>query len=155
MPLLNYTTSIAPEKTVAEIQTKLAKAGAFQILHEYNRDSRELVGLSFRIQTEFGNVAFELPARIEAVEAILKKQKVRRSRTDWRRTNVNTGREQATRVAWRILKDWVEAQLALIETGMVSVEQVFLPFAQDSHGQTLYEAIRQKKFAGLLTEGGK
>ena len=64
MPLLNYSTQIAPEKTVAEIQSKLAKAGAFQILHEYERGSGTLRGLSFRIETEFGNMAFELPARI-------------------------------------------------------------------------------------------
>lgn len=142
MPLLNYSTSIAPEKTVAEIQAKLAKAGAFQILHEYHRESRELIGLSFRISTEFGVLAFELPARIEAVEKILTKQRVRR-RPD---------REQANRVAWRILKDWVEAQLALIETGMVTIEQVFLPYCQSDKGETFYEMLRRKKFAGLLNE---
>jgi hypothetical protein len=59
-------------------------------------------------------------------------------------------REQATRVAWRILKDWIEAQLALIQTGMVSVEQVFLPFAQSSSGKTLCEVLRERKFAQLL-----
>ena len=143
MALLNYATQIAPEKTVAEIQMKLAKAGAFQILHEYRKNTGELIGLSFRIQTQFGDMAFELPARIEAVEAILKKQRVR----------VRPSREQATRVAWRILKDWIEAQLALIETNMVTMEQVMLPFAQNEKGQTLYEALLQKKFAGLLTEG--
>ena len=58
MPLLNYTTTIAPEKTVSEIQSKLAKAGAFQVLHEYERGSGELVGLSFRITTQFGDLAF-------------------------------------------------------------------------------------------------
>jgi len=143
--LLNYSTQIAPEKTVSEIQSKLAKAGAFQVLHEYERGSGELIGLSFRIETQFGNLAFELPANIDAVETILKKQRVPARRS----------REQATRVAWRILKDWVEAQLALIETGMVSVEQVFLPYCQSANGETLYEAIRSKKFAGLLMEGSK
>ena len=76
MALLNYSTQIAPEKTVSEIQAKLAKAGAFQVLHEYERGSGELVGLSFRITTQFGDLAFELPANIDAVETILKKQRV-------------------------------------------------------------------------------
>jgi hypothetical protein len=143
--LLNYSTGIAPEKTVSEIQAKLAKAGAYQILHEYQRDTRELIGLSFRITTQFGDVAFELPANISAVELVLKKQRAR----------VRPSREQAARVAWRILKDWVEAQLALIETDMVTMEQVFLPYCQGANGETLYEAIRKKKFAGLLTEGSK
>jgi hypothetical protein len=55
-------------------------------------------------------------------------------------------------ITWRILKDWTEAQLALIETGMVSVEQIFLPFAQSENGETLFEAIKRKRFAGLLME---
>ncbi|WP_189339127.1 hypothetical protein [Williamsia muralis] len=37
--------------------------------------------------------------------------------------------EHALRVAWRITKDWVEAQLAIIETQMVTPAQVF-PRAQ-------------------------
>jgi hypothetical protein len=145
MPLLNYTTSIAPEKTVAEIQSKLAKAGAWQILHEYQRGTGELIGVSFRIDTQFGPMAFRLPAHIDAVMKILISQRVRgRFRPG--------DRQQATRVAWRILKDWVEAQLALIQTGQVTMEQVFLAFAQDNTGQTVYEGLVKRKFAGLLME---
>lgn len=139
MGLLNYTTSISAEKTVSEIQSKLAKTGARQILHEYDGFGN-VSALSFRIQTKFGEMAFRLPANIAAVEATLRKQ-FKRGRF------VST--EQATKVGWRILKDWTEAQLALIETGMVSVEQVFLPFAQNASGQTVYEALLEKKFTGL------
>lgn len=139
MALLNYTTSISAEKTVSEIQSKLAKSGAHQILHEYDGFGN-VNALSFRIQTKFGEMAFRLPANISAVEAVLKRQ--------FRRGRFVT-REQATKVGWRILKDWVEAQLALIETGMVSIEQVFLPYAQNELGQTIYEALVEKRFSGL------
>src|SRR5438552_18436509 len=44
---------------------------------------------------------------------------------------------QAVRVEWRIVKDWVEAQLALIETRMVTAQQVFLPYAIMRDGRTL------------------
>ena len=137
MGLLNYTTTVPAERTVAEIQSKLAKAGAHQILHEY--ESGTVSALSFRINTKFGEMAFRLPANISAVEAVLRKG----------RRPFKPMTEQAARVGWRILKDWVEAQLALIETGMVSVEQVFLPYAQNSAGQTVYEALLEKKFTGL------
>jgi hypothetical protein len=143
MGLLNYTTSIAAEKTVGEIQAKLAKSGAHQILHEYDGFGN-VAALSFRIRTKFGDMAFRLPSNIAAVERILEKQ--HRSGSISRRY---TEREQATRVGWRILKDWIEAQLALIETGMVSVEQVFLPYAQNAQGQTIYEALVEKRFSGL------
>ena len=36
-------------------------------------------------------------------------------------------RQQAIRTSWRILKDWVEAQMALLETGMVTMDEIFLP----------------------------
>jgi hypothetical protein len=144
MALLNYTTEIAPEKTVAEIQKKLAQAGASQVLHGYDAHGN-LSELSFRIKTQLGELSFRLPANIEAVEAILTRQfKSGRSRF--------TTREHATKVAWRILKDWVEAQLALLQTGMVTLEQVFLPYVQSANGETLYEAIERKRFSGFLLQ---
>jgi hypothetical protein len=139
--LLNYTTQIAAEKTVSEIQRKLAQAGASQILHGYDHEGN-LNELSFRIKTQFGEMAFRLPANIEAVEAILTRQ-IRRGLAT---------RDQATRVAWRILKDWIEAQLALLQTGQVTIEQAFLAYAQNSKGETIYEVLSGKRFAGMLTE---
>ena len=43
----------------------------------------------------------------------------------------------------------MEAQLALIETEQVKMEQVFFAFVQDNKGKTLYEVYEEKKFAGL------
>jgi len=50
------------------------------------------------------------------------------------------------RVSWRILKDWVEAQMALVETHMVTLEQVFLPYAVTDDGQTIYDRLRGSNF---------
>lgn len=138
MALLNYTTNVPAFRTISEMQHKLAKAGAHQIMHGYDSLGR-VTEIAFRIHTKFGDISYLLPANIEAVEAVLKKQ-FPRKRPDL---------AQAERVGWRILKDWLEAQLALIETGMVTVEQVFLPYAQDARGKTLYEALLEKKFSGL------
>jgi hypothetical protein len=144
MGLLNYTTSIASEKTVSEIQSALAKAGATAVMHEYDGFGN-VSALSFRIMTRFGEIAFRLPANVSAVQLVLRRQaqsgKIPRRYID--------DLPQATRVAWRILKDWTEAQLALVETGMVTIEQVFLAYAQNASGQTLFEAISEKKFTGL------
>ena len=57
---------------------------------------------------------------------------------------------QPARVAWRILKDWVEAQMAIIEAEMASIEEVFLPYLlRGDH--TLYQEIENRGF--LLLEG--
>ena len=47
--------------------------------------------------------------------------------------------EQAARVGWRIVKDWVEAQLAMIHASMAETSEIFLPYAITSDGRTVYE----------------
>jgi hypothetical protein len=57
---------------------------------------------------------------------------------------------QAERTAWRNVRDWVLAQAAIIEAGMVQVEEVFLPYMTDSSGRTLYQLYQ----GGQLALGG-
>src|SRR6266478_5746936 len=47
------------------------------------------------------------------------------------------GYEQAYRVAWRNILDWVQAQMALLEIGMAKIEEVFLPYMQDREGAAI------------------
>ncbi len=144
MPLLNYTTSIDTGKTVNEITMMLSRARASAILSEFD-DQQHLTAVSFKIQTKFGIMAFRLPCEPKAVMAVINNQVLagkipRRYRDDM---------EQARRVGWRIIKDWLEAQLAIVETQMVSLDQVFLPYAQNESGQTLYEVMSGGGFSGL------
>lgn len=143
MPLLNYTTSIAPQKTVMEIQALLAKAGASAILANYDKEGN-ITALSFQLTTDEGMVAFKLPTAWEPVLATLRRQGVTRS--------LQTP-EQALRVAWRITKDWVAAQLAIIETRMVTTAQVFLPYAITKDGTTVYEYMAAH--SSLLLNSGE
>ena len=59
--------------------------------------------------------------------------------------------EHVYRVAWRIIKDWVEAQMALLETEMVKIEQIFLPYIITKDGKTVYEIMAGLNFQ--LPEG--
>jgi len=61
--------------------------------------------------------------------------------------------DQARRVTWRILKDWVQAQMALIAVNLATMEQVFLPYAILADGRTVYERLRDQRFA--LPPGGE
>ena len=144
MPLLNYTTQVPASKTVSEIHTILAKHGATAILTEYG-PNHEVIAISFKVLTKHGELPFQLPCKPEAVYKILRK----RPRARYRVLAEQHDKEQAERVAWRILKDWVEAQIAIIETEMVTVEQVFLPYAVTPTGQTLYEALAERQFKAL------
>jgi hypothetical protein len=143
--ILCYTTSISAERTVAEIHNLLAQANVTAILSELVDGKTSAI--SFRVQTEFGVLTFRLPARIAEVHQILLRSKTIPPRL---RT-----REQAERVGWRIVLAWLEAQLAMIQAGLVGLEEVFLPYCQDPAGVTLYERMRQAKFSGLLLEDGE
>lgn len=144
MGLLNYTTQIEAGKSVGEIQTMLAQNGAMQIMLEINPNG-VVSGISFRVPTQFGPTAFTLPCKMEAVLKILEKQS-RAGKVPRRYVN----EQQAARVGWRIIKDWTEAQLALIQTGMVEMDQVFLPFARTDNGKTVYERYLDTGMSQLL-----
>jgi hypothetical protein len=133
MAILNYTTQIKVEKTAGEIQRKLAKAGACGIYHKYDTNGI-LVSISFQIKTDFGMSSFKLPANIEGVCRCLRKTRgvAKKFQTY----------EHASRVAWRILKDWIEAQIAIIESGCAELTEVFLPYALNQAGKTVYEAVK-------------
>lgn len=148
MPLLNYTTTIKPDKTAGEIHAKLAKAGASQILTEY-RDAQP-VALSFIVGTEFGPRAYRLPVDPEPVLKVLDRQA-------WQREIPNryVNREQAARIAWRIVKDWIEAQLAIVETRMVTLAQVMLPYMTTEAGATAWEILKAQRLQLGSGDSGK
>lgn len=141
MPLLNYTTTIEAAKTANEIQGILAKHGARAVLIEYDVNGL-VTALSFKARTVHGDVAIRLPIEPDNVLRVMGRQAIPRHFVN---------RPQAIRVAWRILKDWVEAQMAILETEMVKMEQIFLPYVTSSDGRTLYDRMVDAKFQ--LPEG--
>jgi hypothetical protein len=131
--IANYTTTVTAMKSIGEIQGILVAHGAKHILMDY--DEGEPIGIAFISNTAYGDIPFRLPANIDKVQSILNKQRVR----------TTVSRELAARVAWRILKDWVRAQVAILETEMVSIDQVFLPYMQTGKGKTLYEVMLEHR----------
>lgn len=144
MPILNYTTTISVDRTIAEIHKNLAKHGAKAILQEYD-DNGRVLSVSFKIMVGDQEIGYRLPADREKVKKVLKIQRVSpRYQTT----------EHCERVAWRIIKDWIAAQLALVETQQATLDQVMLPYAITSDGATIYEVISDKNYAALGA-GGK
>lgn len=131
MPILNYTTKIDPGRTVGEIQSILAKAGAASVKVDFEKG--EPVAVSFLVLVGERLLPFRLPADCEGVYRVLAADRdvPRGLRT----------REQANRVAWRVVKDWVEAQMAFIQSGQATLAQLFLPHALMPNGRTMYEQV--------------
>ncbi len=137
--LKNYTTKIDPMRTAAEIDYILACNGATAIQKDITNG--QIIALRFTVQTSLGMIPIQLPVNVDAVQKILKDMRQRKVRGA-----VDCSHEQAARVAWRCLKSWVEAQMALIQIGMATMDQVFLPYVLNNDGKTLYEVARDSKF---------
>lgn len=138
MPILNYTTKIDADKTAGEIAKMLSLSGARAVLTEYDEQENYVTAISFKLSVNGQELGIKLPCDWKPVIEILDNdRKVPRHMVT---------REQAVRVSWRIVKDWVEAQLAIIQTKMVKTEEVFLPYIITKSGQTLFEQISNNKF---------
>lgn len=139
MAILNYTTTVDAFKTVSEIEYILMKHGAKSIMKNYENES--ITGLSFLIDTGAQQIPVRLPVKVDDCLAVLRKEKKENPRKQIKDT-----REQAERVAWRILKDWVEVQMALLDIEMVRFEEIFLPYIETNTGQTVYERLEESQF---------
>lgn len=128
--LLNYTTKIEAEQTIGEIQRMLSGHGVTAMMTEY--DGRNVSAVSFKMVIDGKPMGFKMPCNWRAVKQIFK--------DELGNTKLNTD-EQAIRTAWRIIHVWVKAQIALVEVNMVTIPQVFLPYAIMKNGQTLAEHI--------------
>ena len=143
MSLFMESTKISPEQTVTEIQRCLGRYGARSILVEY--EDGEVDAVSFQVAVKGTLVPFHLPCRWKAVySALYEGKKGRNTEKGYAIRDA-----QAKRVAWRQILRWVEAQMALVQTKMVSMEEVFLPYMQVKPGQTLYQVLENRGFKML------
>lgn len=135
MPIKNYTTKVSAPKTVGEIQEILGAHGASSIMTTYDDGAINAVAFSYR--ASYGMRSFELPANVVGVHEAMA------------RDGVKCDRAQAERVAWRILRDWIDAQMAMVEAGQAAMDEVFMPYMLGGDGRTLYAS-----YSGLMLEEG-
>lgn len=132
MPILNYTTKIDAWKTVNEVQQILAKHGVshFAIKNEGSFPS----ALSFTVDYQGSPLNFLLPCNHEGVLQCMRK--------DRKIPSGSKNAEQALRTSWRIIKDWTEAQMAIVEANLATIQEVFMPYLViNSTGETLAHRI--------------
>jgi hypothetical protein len=137
---LNYSTTIDPVKSAAECTSILAMHGAKAISSTWH--DGEPIGLRFVITTSFGDMAYTLPINTVATHKVLLAA-VRKGKIQPRFAT----EEQAKRVAWRVLKDWIEIQLSLVEAGLAEFEQTMLAYMHvdgtEAEPVTMWDVVRE------------
>ncbi len=135
-PRLKNMYSEASEASIFDaIRKELVAHKAKRLLFDYDEDGRA-TGIEFTL--EIGNAAlqFRLPARFAQAEPILEQAR-RASRHPMSRGD--TLKEQTYRAVWATIRDWISAQMALIDVGAVRTEEVFLPYLVLEEGKTMFE----------------
>lgn len=149
---VNYTTKIDATQTVAEMQALLARHGARRIAVDYGPRGVPS-SLDFGLETPHGLRSFSIPVDAERMQRLLQaEEKAGRLKTGskYERTSL----EQAERVAWRVMKTWLEAQLALVAAELVDLDQAMFAYLQvGPAGETIYEVYRTRE--NLAITGGE
>ena len=153
MPIKNYTTDVAADRSVGAIVALLAQKRARSI-HQTFDEAGACSAIFFTLEVAGSPISFQLPANIEGVaESLMRdfpysKHNTMQTLKQWEAKH----RARAHAIAWRILKDWVEAQMAIIESGQVEPAQAFLAYAQQQDGRTMYQIFLETTQA-RLTDG--
>lgn len=145
MTIQNYTSQVSAARSIGLIEAKLAASGATQILKEYTTEGKVL-SIAFSKNINGTEVFFKLPAKVAECETILR---ARISRP--RQGTLNKFAGQAERTAWKIILDWVNNQMAMLELRQAEYLQLFLPYVFDTATkQTYYEIVKAKGIGKLL-----
>lgn len=140
MAILNYTTTVSVDKTISDIE-KVLRGRVATLATHYGEDG-VATGLQMTIRTPHGPRTFLLPIDAVGVLAAL-----RADRTVSRPSYLTFAHAQ--RVAWRIAKDWLEAQCALIDARMAAMDQVMLPYLLTDGEHTLYDNYKAREQSAL------
>lgn len=163
MFLKNYTSDVPVQQTLHRIEQVLVRCGVHGIAKEYHQKiTGKIIALTFVIKIgDELNWQIRLPVDEEkALQALWlnyadgDKLTADGSALQWgsRKTKKRADfREQAERTAWKIMQDWIEVQLSMIQMQQADFQQVFLPYVWDGK-QTLYDRVKGAGFSNLLPE---
>lgn len=142
----NYTTTKPAAQTIGEMQANLAKHGAARIAVDYNTTGP--CALGFTLNTPHGPRHFTMPVNVDAVERLLIREFDAGKFASGRQGRAKvTSHDQAERVAWRVMADWLDAQLTLVAAQMADLSIVMLPYLHVSENQTLGQAYAERESA--------
>lgn len=137
----NYTSQVPAIKSIMEIQKFLAEKGACELQIIYNPDTT-IKAINFKMIIDQRVLYFCLPVNVEACYKAMIKG-VKRVNADVEKRLL----KQAERTAWKLMHEWVQIQMALIEMEQATMVQIFLAYAYNpASGQTLYQKLQEGNF---------
>lgn len=144
MSIKNYTSTVPMINSIARIEHRLIQGGVTIISKDYEDGKPK--GMIFQINNNGIPMTFKLPAKADRVFEWLKMQRKKPPT----KTQLEGIKAQADRTAWKILSDWIDIQISLIELDQAEAMEIFLPYIYDGKtDQTLYEKMKETNFKQL------
>lgn len=149
MILKNYTTDKNYVRTISEIEQLLTGIGAQKILKDYDHQG-VCTAMSFMISCDGKVIPIRLPARIDRIPAALRRlfneDKTLSSSQRSLLKKAMSDPERARNIGWRIIQDWLEAQIAVKTLDQINMLEALLPFTVMKEGKTMYELLEESGF---------
>jgi len=162
MFLKNYTSNVPVSDTIHRIEKVLIKCQVSGITKEYGPLGK-IIALHFHVPMPEGKtLTIRMPADEEAALESLWLDYVDGDQHDGfkitsyparsykKKTKIDF-KEQAERTAWKLVQDWIEVQMSMIQMKQAETLQVFLPYVWDGQ-QTFYQRLKESKFRAMLPE---
>ena len=132
MSTLNYTTKVPVAKTVDEITKKLVTTGARRTMFDWDSTGNP-IAISFALEVEGRTFTYRLEAPHKGVLRLITKGK----------SVTEAKKAQARRVAWRTVRMWVFAQVAMVEAQIAAIDEIMFPYLLGGDQKTAYRAWKE------------
>lgn len=142
----NYTSGVPVDRTVSRIEKALVEGGASNIVKDYKDVTLDAICFVVTMPDTGRKIAVRLPANVDAVYETLR-SRIKRPRDG----TLGKLHEQAARTAWKLMQDWVDIQMSLIQMHQAEFLQVFLPYVWNGK-ETFYNQLKGQGF-NLLGDG--
>jgi hypothetical protein len=165
MFLKNYTSNVPVHQTIHRIEQVLIRCGVSGITKEYAPEPGKIAAITFHIKIDPDKppITIRLPAdEKKALDALwldyvgtdkLAPDGERIQWNSYKKKVRKDFKDQAERTAWKIIQDWVEVQMSMIQTKQAEFIQVFLPYVWDQQlQQNFYDRLKSTNYKGLLPE---
>lgn len=136
MKPLNYTTKKTVSQTINDILQLLSKVGCTKIEIDYKEG--EPTGIIFAVPVLNNFLRVQMPCKFEGTLNRL------------RRSNQKATLQDAKKIAWRTLYNWIEVNLELVFNEQAELIEVFLPYVLNEQNQTVFNHFLQDKKIVLL-----
>lgn len=149
MAVRNYTTTIDANKTILEVEGILLKFGAQGIYKEYQ--GTKVNSITFFINKNGQRIPFKIPMSIEKSRRVVENA-VKEGKLPRKFLQEPLRSDQGERIAWRIIKDWIDSQLSLLEMHFADAIEILLPYAYNPvEDKTMYQRFMEHsdKILGL------